>query len=66
MADVIHEQDSGNNSAMLAVIIILVIAIGAFLLWRFLPAKQNTGGNSQPTVNINLGASSTPGGGSTY
>jgi hypothetical protein len=69
MAEVIHHED-GTNSALLTVLIIVVIAIGAFLLWRYLPGRSaNTGGTSQPGVNVNLntgGGSDGSSGGTTY
>jgi hypothetical protein len=34
MTEIIHDNDSSNNG-LLAVILIVVIAIGGFLLWRY-------------------------------
>ncbi len=39
MTEVIREVDSSNNG-LLAVILIVVIAIGGFLVWRFSAKEQ--------------------------
>ncbi len=54
MADVIHEIHEGDSSsnALMVVVLIIVIAVAGFLLWRYLPAKQSE--TNQPGVNVTV------------
>lgn len=42
MTEIIHDTD-GGNSGLIAVVLVVVVAIGGFLIWRFsdnTPAKD--------------------------
>lgn len=55
MTEVIHHETDSSSNSLLAVVLVLVIAIGGFLLWRY-------AGNSEPkeegAINIELTAPS--------
>ncbi|MDO8601841.1 MAG: hypothetical protein Q7R62_01770 [bacterium] len=50
MTEVIHDVDSSNGGIM-AVILIIVIAIGGFLVWRF---TTNAPDKEPGTVNVQI------------
>jgi len=72
MADV-HHYEEGANTGLTVVLILLVVAIGAFLLWCFLPRTNDTQ-NTSPGINLDIntgggsgsGSGTGTGGGSTY
>jgi multidrug resistance efflux pump len=63
MTEVIHEVDSSSGGLM-AVVLIVVIAIGGFLIWRFTTNGQTTG--TTDTINVQVTPPAGGGSGSGY
>ena len=58
MPEIIHEHhDDSGSTVLLAILIIVIVGAIGFLVWKYVPANQNTqptDDQTQPGLNVQL------------